>query len=974
MVNESKIGPNKEQKEIIDNINGFLVADSGPGTGKTYTIAHRYCNLIRSGVDPLDIMVVTFTNNSANDMRDEITNNLLSDPDLKKDAVNKAVSELQARTFDSICNSIILDSTELIGRIFGMKDVKLSRNIRMMVNDTIIDSDFSRFFDGFMESHGCDYPNVSPIACSCSEDFHNIITSLMTKGICPLPKGWFGYECEHTLMGDPEKLYEAIVEKNHYGSSGGRSQITKELEGVRSVMNGCPNITVLLSESDIRSVVDEDRDELLRFFHGVYLGYIRHCISTNQLTYGLVSLFAFLVLYMDPKVREKNSHRHLIVDEFQDTNPVQMMTCLMTIREPNFCVAGDWKQSIYGFRFADVHNILEFENKVARFIEFLNDGERRVMIDPPKVEKVTLTKNYRSHSSIIDTAFRALRTPMSGSETIPIEEIERAKVNIEQANTCITDEFAHVRKIAAGSEEEEIDRTISIIKDYRHNGTSTIVGGDGIKRPVRYNDIYVICKSNKQCSYILDACLNAKIPAYFFGDVAIMCEREGVLLLAWMKYILNERDRNGIVPILSDMGHSLSELSRANGKTSIEYAVPDHIRELRRHFIDRSRRIDELILSIFEAYGLDNDVTNAIMSRIKEEHDASMMSLTDVIGLIEEDIRNGRTYFIENSIESDAVSIMTIHKVKGLENHIVIIPFMDEGTIPSRNTYSPTFRLLPSSGLVCMKEMFESNGNKRICTSWKAIIRKVADHSLIKKTKDDEERRVMFVAISRAKQYLTFVYDVGAECHFLKSLEVQEDELGEISGMEEGSVERLIEKPVINDVRSTKRVVGVRDIKKSIRTGGKGLGKEHGIMIHDLAELLQKNPDADVSKYPERAVGRIRRFLDSKKGYNICSEMDLYCPITGTDVTLHGVADVIIHCGDHIEVHDYKTDVRISPELEFEYELQVSVYAHALSGFYGIPVRCYLQYLSRDEDDGESVVEFEPLEFEIIRSRVEEML
>ncbi len=233
----------------------------------------------------------------------------------------------------------------------------------------------------------------------------------------------------------------------------------------------------------------------------------------------------------------------------------------------------------------------------------------------------------------------------------------------------------------------------------------------------------------------------------------------------------------------------------------------------------------------------------------------------------------------------------------------------------------------------------------------------------------------MFVVASRSKQYLTFVYNRDKECEFLKRLDVHQDTLDDIPEYEVGSEDETIEKPIVRNVRSTKRIIGVHEIRKQIDDGGgPGLGKEYGTMIHELAELLQKNPDADVSGYPEREVKRIKRFLDSKKGYNIRSELDLYCPVDGTDMTLHGIADVMIHCGDHVEVHDYKTDLTIGPEREYEYKVQVSVYAHTLARFYNLPVKCYLQYLSRDEEDGDPVLEFDPVDFDIIRDRVKEML
>ena len=172
------------QEDIINRIEGMVLVDAGPGTGKTRTLVRRYVNLLEK-VDDLstrDILMLTFTNNAAAEM------------ELK---IKKAVSEkkgpeqaemVMAKTFDSLCYSIVLDSAEEVGRFFGIEE-KLTRSAKLSVNDSVNRQFFQRFFDGFILDHPGEYGDIPAITAKSSGDVFRIINRLMTKGIVPLRNG-----------------------------------------------------------------------------------------------------------------------------------------------------------------------------------------------------------------------------------------------------------------------------------------------------------------------------------------------------------------------------------------------------------------------------------------------------------------------------------------------------------------------------------------------------------------------------------------------------------------------------------------------------------------------------------------------------------------------------------------------------------------------------------------------------------------
>lgn len=153
--------------------------------------------------------------------------------------------------------------------------------------------------------------------------------------------------------------------------------------------------------------------------HDVYYEYIKKSIIDNRLTFNLVAIMALTVLYTKQSVRERNSFRYLMVDEFQDTNANQLMISLMILSEPNLCVVGDWKQGIYGFRYVSIENITKFEEKAVEYRRFLNeDGNKRVRFSIPEEIKLPLDMNYRSSQKIIDLAYQCICLEGSNDEKI----------------------------------------------------------------------------------------------------------------------------------------------------------------------------------------------------------------------------------------------------------------------------------------------------------------------------------------------------------------------------------------------------------------------------------------------------------------------------------------------------------------------------------------------------------------------------
>lgn len=434
--------PNPQQKMISESHEGFYVVDAGPGTGKTFTIVNRYVNILkRPDIKANDLLLLTFTKNAAEEMEERIRERL-SSSDLDKDT-----KLIQAGTFDSFCHSVVRESPESVSDFLGFKE-RLTRGAALIENYTLNKEYFSDFFDQFIAEFGDDYGDIAVIASTIPSDVYSLVNKLMAKGIVPLEHGWFGGGDGRDLLGDTDEVRSLLEKMN--------SDPKLRKEPLKKIHDKMKNGTLYVEgfpESDDEEELPQDildaaafdsRYEILRFIHDVYYEYIRRSVSDDRLTFGLNSVFAFLILYSNAGVRNRMSCRYLMIDEFQDTNENQMMIALMLLKEPNLCVVGDWKQGIYGFRFVSIENIVNFDERASKMYRYLNDDVERIPFKVPKANKLSLNINYRSSQKVIDTSFKVLDVAGSSKETVHLDP--ETVVELEEGNKNIGDN-THVRYV-----------------------------------------------------------------------------------------------------------------------------------------------------------------------------------------------------------------------------------------------------------------------------------------------------------------------------------------------------------------------------------------------------------------------------------------------------------------------------------------------------------------------------------------------
>lgn len=948
---------NGSQREIAETLDGMLVVDAGPGTGKTKTIVHRYINLIsREDVGPGDVLLLTFTNNAAAEMEERIKNQMA-----EEDMIDES-KLVQARTFDSFCLSIVMDSPELAGNLLGLRE-SLTRGATIVQNDTLNYQWFGTVLDDFLARRGEDYGKWASIGSECQRDLMNLINRLMSRGVFPMRRGWFGLDAEGQLLGDMDAVLADMESLNTLMGRAKGSEMVKALRKMDPEDSvPIPDTTGgTVDEEDLRSAAFEDRSDMLRFVHDLYLEYAERSVASDRLTFGLTSMLALTLLYDSKAIRERNSYRYVMIDEFQDTNACQLMTALMILKEPNLCVVGDWKQGIYGFRFVSIDNIVDFENRAVALRRFLNDDVVRVGYQIPGVTRISLDTNYRSSQEIVDMAFECMFLKGSKEDEIDRDAIESELTRLKAGRTDIGDRTG-IRFVRSRDKHDEAREVVRCIRDYVGSGGYAVCDGDDV-RPMELGDIAVICRSNSGCAMVQEALEEAGIPSFLQGDVELMSTREGKLALAWLRFVNNVKDPWGYIPIMVDMGYSLADCDSVKSRTR---NIPLPLLRQRHDLYVKRRRVTNLLTSLFEFHGLDNDRTQAIISILSGTHRDSLLTISDLVRMIEEDIARDARYPVENSVDRDAVTVMTMHKAKGLEFPAVILPFIDIQNMPLAPSDRVAFTFSERSGVRCTKDVHDFGGYRKIVSSWRTALVKASE------TKDySEERRLMFVAMSRAKQYETLICSNPSK--FMEGLCSEYTEIPPAELPEFGIAVSEASRPHVPVPGPRPRRMGVHafmgmdapsshDVKGFDERCGKG--REYGVAVHDAAELLFHGiePDAD---YPE--LDAVRNVIAGVPRGSSMAEVDCTLPVDGTDVILKGRIDLVGVFDDRIEIHDYKTDS--SDAYQDDYVFQLSVYALAAGRHFDPDgdkrIRCIIDYVSLGRS-----FEFEPLDMEQIRERV----
>lgn len=530
--------------------------------------------------------------------------------------------------------------------------------------------------------------------------FHSLCVRILRQDIDKLGEG---YKKSFTIYDtdDSNKVVKACIKDLGFDEK----QVVPRV--VRSAISAAKNRgeDVELFTSKI-----EHTDEKRAAAAKVFRMYEERLRIANALDFDDLLIKTVKLLRVSPEVREKynDRYKYILVDEYQDTNSLQLaLIMFLTEKQQNICVVGDDAQSIYGFRQADIRNILEFEKHF------------------PTAKTILLEQNYRSTQTILDTA-----------DAIIANNINQKKKKLWTSNDGgdrvlyfqATDADGEGRFVAARI-EEHLARFpgVRVAVLYRTNAQSrvfeealrrlridyNIVGGFSFYERAEVKDIvsYLKLLLNPDDDIALLRVVN--VPPRGIGKTSLdelltRSKQLGVSLWETLA-LITARDYNGEV----NLTNRAKEAFRAFRK------VVEGLRERAAEVESTDKNVSDVVIAAID----DSGYSLMLRSENSDESEARLENLEELVNAAVDYDSNpeaGLRDFIDHAAltadtdkldASASVTLMTVHSAKGLEFPIVFLVGLEDGIFPHSRSI---------------------NDNKEL----------------------EEERRLAYVAITRAEKLL----------------------------------------------------------------------------------------------------------------------------------------------------------------------------------------------------------------------------
>lgn len=598
---------NAAQRKAVQTLQGPVLILAGAGTGKTRTVTCRIAHMVDRGVNPANILAVTFTNKASLEMRE---------------------------------------------RVGQMVDKKAARKIMVST-------------------------------------FHSLCVRILREDI-----GRLGYKTNFTIYSGSEQ--SGLIRRLIVRHGGIKEKITPK--DVLAAMSKVKN-----SGQDIRSIPDD-------LTAGIAASYQRELQAQNSVDFDDLLILADRLLTEHRDVREawQKRFRYITVDEFQDTNGLQMSLLGHLVgAEHNVCVVGDDDQSIYGWRGAQISNILEFE-------QFF-----------PNPAVIKLEENYRCTAPILDAANALIRH------------------NVGRRDKTLK---AHkgggspVRLISMPGDAEEAEFIVMDIEETRRQD----------QRP--WEDFAILFRANTQSRILEQTLREHKIPYRMVGAQSFFDRKEVKDVISYLATIENPQADEYLLRILNTPPRGISDLtahlaidwSRERGN-SVWAALQDEeflatlstrsrnsiqaFNELIAKYIDVFRNgetnFGDAAEQLIEETGFSDYVTRLCKTEVETQK--RLVSIGDVKASLRAFWQPGKTlrdYLAQVTLDQDdndddvenkpGVCLITMHAAKGLEFPYVYLVGLEEGILPHKRSLE--------------------DGN---C---------------------DEERRLLYVGITRAQEKLMLTY------------------------------------------------------------------------------------------------------------------------------------------------------------------------------------------------------------------------
>ncbi|MGZ5192361.1 MAG: ATP-dependent helicase [Kaistella sp.] len=467
-------------------------------------------------------------------------------------------------------------------------------------------------------------------------------------------------------------------------------------------------------------LIENDERANMKHMGLIYQKYVDVCYRNGSMDFDDLLLRTNELLTRFPEVLAKyqDRFRYILVDEYQDTNHSQyLIVKALASKFENICVVGDDAQSIYSFRGANIYNILNFKK------------------DYPDAVTVSLEQNYRSTQNIVNAA-----------NVVISKNVQQFKKNVFSDN----EEGEKIKVYRSLSDADEANFVASNIWEL-HNSQQR-----------KFTDFAILYRTNSQTRAFEDALRRKNIPYRVFGGVSFYQRKEVKDLVAYLRLLINENDGEALTRIINFPARGIGETTQNKlivfadsqnvsinnlldnlGMYAPQLGLNNGILTKLSDFWGMIKAF-QVMLKTENAYTVAMEVAKrtGLIKFLKDDQTPEGISRVENVqelmnsmqGFIEEQqqLEDGDpslSNFLENIAlsadtqndkkeDGDQVSLMTIHLSKGLEFPIVHLVGLEENLFPSFMSSSTREEL-------------------------------------------EEERRLFYVALTRAEKQAFFSYAVS---------------------------------------------------------------------------------------------------------------------------------------------------------------------------------------------------------------------
>ena len=733
----------EEQQLAIDTKNSNIIVSAGAGSGKTAVLTARTLRILKEGTHVNELLVLTFTNAAAAEMKERIRNSIAKDESLKQEL--DLIDQSYITTFDSFALSIVkkyhyllnisnniaiseksiidMKQSEIIDEVFDyyyqnptpefsklikdfcVKDDKLLKKSILKIA-TKIDAKPDR--EEYLNNYIDNYTNPKYLETIYNE-YLNIVNTLKEK---------YNIAYDEFLSNISESHIEKI---NAYEANLYKAKSVDEILTSLNSLGRFPSLKLdeeasLLRENykasieELKSVLKYGNEEIIKEGLTISIDYIKAILdiikeylnrlheykSLNEIyDFQDIALLSIKILRENASVREelKNNFKEIMVDEYQDTNDIQE-TFISMIENNNVYMVGDIKQSIYRFRNA---NPYIFKNKYDLYKE--NNGGI----------KIDLLKNFRSRSEVLDginDIFNLIMdNTIGGAEYTESHQMVFGNDtyttlgHTNQDNKMEILEYPYDKDTPYTKEEIEIFAIARDIENKIKNKYQIFDKDNKILKDITYNDFVILIDRGSEFDLYKKVFEYLGIPLTLYKEETFNSSDDIYIIKNIIDLIVNMKEENYDTKFKYDfISIARSYLYNYDDDTIFKYFLNDNFKDssIFNDFKEISNELTHLSISNVLEYIINKTnmyekmITvgniNSSLIRINKLFDIAnnLSSLGYNIYTFREYLNDliEDEYDMKYSVEetdSNSVKIMTIHKSKGLEYHICYYPGLYKG-------------------------------------------------------------------------------------------------------------------------------------------------------------------------------------------------------------------------------------------------------------------------------------------------------